>query len=138
MYQLDKDARKSIVGVTVTSFTLDDDREGATLEGIRDGQSVKFRLVVDADCCSNTWIESVIEESALVGHTITDIEDLELPDDSPVNGDRHTALGEDFYEDEMAFYGLAITTERGKCVIDYRNSSNGYYGGSMMLSEVAV
>ena len=132
----DEDIRKKLVGVKVTYFALHDDHEGADLEGERDGQPVKFRFTVDADCCSHTWIESVIEESALVGYTITAIDDLELPNNEPANGNEKTTT--ENYEEEMSFYGLAITTERGKCVLDYRNSSNGYYGGSMDVSEVAA
>ena len=33
--------------------------------------------------------------------------------------------------DEVEFYGLSIKTDKGEIVIDYRNSSNGYYGGSL-------
>jgi hypothetical protein len=31
----------------------------------------------------------------------------------------------------IAFYGLKITTDKGDIIIDYRNSSNGYYGGNL-------
>lgn len=31
----------------------------------------------------------------------------------------------------MAYYGCKITTGKGYALIDYRNSSNGYYGGSL-------
>ena len=34
----------------------------------------------------------------------------------------------------VAYYGLKITTDNGRAVIDYRNSSNGYYGGSLELA----
>jgi hypothetical protein len=132
-----RDDRKKLVGVKVTAFKLDDDHEGADLEGERDGerdgQPVKFRFTVYGDCCSHTWIESVIEESALVGYTITAIDDLELPNNEPANGVDKTTT--ENYEEEMSFYGLAITTERGKCILDYRNSSNGYYGGSMDIVQ---
>jgi hypothetical protein len=129
-------ARQELIGVLVDSFSLDDDHEGATLKGTKDSVPIEFRLVVDADCCSNTWIESIIEESALVWHTIVSTEDLDLPGVA-ANGNDHTALGENFYEDEMTFYGFAITTDRGKCVLDYRNSSNGYYGGSLSIKKIS-
>ena len=35
--------------------------------------------------------------------------------------------------DCVKYYGLKITTEHGRAVIDYRNDSNGYYGGSIEL-----
>lgn len=130
---IDEGVRKSMAGVRITGFTVDDDRLGAWLDGERDGQPVRYRFDVEGDCCSDTWIESVIEESALIGHTILSVEDISLPDGTSANGNDRTTHG--FYEDEMTFYALAITTDRGKCVIDYRNSSNGYYGGSMIITE---
>jgi hypothetical protein len=33
--------------------------------------------------------------------------------------------------DVLAFYGCKISTDGGEIVIDYRNDSNGYYGGSL-------
>jgi len=35
--------------------------------------------------------------------------------------------------DCVAYYGLKITTEKGRAMIDYRNDSNGYYGGWLGL-----
>jgi hypothetical protein len=37
--------------------------------------------------------------------------------------------------DVVAYYGLKITTETGIAVLDYRNDSNGYYGGSLEVVE---
>lgn len=31
----------------------------------------------------------------------------------------------------IKYYGFKITTSKGHIIIDYRNSSNGYYGGSL-------
>jgi len=117
-----------MIGVTVTRFEVDSDREGAWLEGTKNGTALKFRFEVEADCCSKTWIEGIAEESALVGHTIRAVEDIDMPD-----------LGQSDKrdDDEIKYYGLAITTERGRCVIDYRNASNGYYGGSMRITKAA-
>ena len=134
----DKDARASLVGTKVLAFKLYPDREGAALLGERNGTQVLYRFRVEADCCSHTWIEDVLEADALVGHTIASVENLMLPPNyqlhAPANGCKHTTLG--YYEDVMRFYGLAITTERGRCVIDYRNSSNGYYGGDLDIRQV--
>lgn len=37
--------------------------------------------------------------------------------------------------DCVEYYGLKITTDKGRAVIDYRNNSNGYYGGSLELAN---
>ncbi|MNC82782.1 hypothetical protein D3C76_1797080 [compost metagenome] len=31
----------------------------------------------------------------------------------------------------LQFYGAKISTDRGDMIIDYRNESNGYYGGDI-------
>jgi len=133
MTNYDFSGAQKLVGLTVTSIDLSDDRTTLILTGERDGAQATYRLETEGDCCSQTWIEGVYEESALIGHTIAKAEELKLT--TAFNGNDHTALGEGFYEDGMAFYGLALSTERGRFVIDYRNSSNGYYGGSIKVTE---
>jgi len=39
--------------------------------------------------------------------------------------------------DEVAYYGLRITTTKGRAVLDYRNTSNGYYGGGLDVTRYA-
>ena len=124
----------ALVGMTVERVELDAERETMTLHGTKGGAAVKAYLETEGDCCSQTWIESVIEEDALIGRTIIAVEDLELS--APFNGNEKTV--HDKYEDSMEFYGFAMRTERGKCVIDYRNSSNGYYGGDIRVRLVPV
>lgn len=45
-------------------------------------------------------------------------------------------LGKEPVEDEeyeyLQFYGFKLQTEKGDVVIEYRNSSNGYYGGDLV------
>ena len=38
---------------------------------------------------------------------------------------------EEHREDVIQFYGFKVSTDKGVLVIDYRNESNGYYGGSL-------
>lgn len=73
----------------------------------------------DADCCSSTWIEHVELPALGFPATVLSAEALDLPgseDDHPVH-------------DCLQVYGLKVTTDKGDLIIDYRNSSNGYYGG---------
>lgn len=45
-------------------------------------------------------------------------------------------LGEDDYgNQEIQYYGFHIRTENGDCTIDYRNQSNGYYGGNLSWDD---
>lgn len=69
----------------------------------------------DGDCCSDTWIENIEMPAGGLPAKILNIEDLDLPSDS----------------NELALYGLKFTTDKGDFVLDYRNESNGYYGGDL-------
>jgi len=75
----------------------------------------------DADCCSYTWVEHIELPALGFPATVIAIADLDLPG-SDNNHPEHDCL---------QVYGLKITTDRGDIIIDYRNSSNGYYGGSL-------
>lgn len=77
----------------------------------------------DGDCCSYSWIEEVQGIDQLIGSPVVAVEDIDMPDRP---GNRY---GHD--EDVMAYYGCKITTQKGYALIDYRNSSNGYYGGNL-------
>ena len=98
----------------------------------KDRLAVKFVLAggeeviarCDADCCSYTWIEGV-EFPSLPAKVIS-VEDIEMPYATPPGG--KNGPGD---PDSVEFYGLRVITDRGHLVIDYRNDSNGYYGGSL-------
>jgi len=85
-------------------------------------------LEVDEDCCSHSWIESLDLPNNLFG-TISKVEDIPMPDLGNINTEKHKKVA------CVKYYGLKITTNRGSCVIDYRNDSNGYYGGSIYLRK---
>lgn len=76
----------------------------------------------DGDCCSYSWIETVEMPALGIPFKVIGIEDLDLPGS---DGNHH-----DY--DCLSVYGAKITTDKGEMVIDYRNSSNGYYGGNIV------
>ena len=104
-------------------MTISDDGEQITFD-CADRPSVTLKTY--GDCCSYTWIESLDAPDALLG-TVRSVEDIDMPNLGNIDGSKHTDV------DQVAYYGLKIVTERGVCVIDYRNDSNGYYGGSLGL-----
>lgn len=73
--------------------------------------------VTDADCCSESWVESI--ETPARGFPATVFEVVEVPMPDPQDGPQEVTVA----------YGLRISTDKGEIVIEYRNSSNGYYGG---------
>jgi len=111
-----------LVGKTIKTVYLE--KSGDAIKFVlSDGSEVTARA--DGDCCSHTWIEDVIDPEAMIGAEVLEAENIDLPEHL------QTPTKHDHFEDEMEYYGFAIKTWRGVCTIAYRNSSNGYYGGSL-------
>lgn len=95
-----------------------------------DNQAIKFVLNnekeivarADDDCCSYTWIENIDGIEQILNSPIVSVEDIELPERESI---KHPD------SDVVAYYGLKIISEKGFATIDYRNDSNGYYGGDL-------
>lgn len=115
-----------LIGATITTHHLDP--RGAYLQlALLDARPIRLRT--EGDCCSTTWIESIDLPSVLHGRILA-VEDIPMPDRGNVGTQKHPSV------ECVAYYGLKITTEHGVAVIDYRNDSNGYYGGSLKLETV--
>lgn len=105
-----------IIGKTITALEVSDDKQALRFV-LTDGECI---VDTDADCCSYTWIEHIELPALGFPALVINVEDIEMPD-----------LGDMEGRDVVAYYGCKITTDRGEIVIDYRNDSNGYYGGSL-------
>lgn len=114
-------AQHILVGKTIIGIDLSDDRQAIRFR-LADGDPIVARC--DGDCCSHTWIEDVLTPESALGEVIN-AEDVDLPEHL------RQKTKTDNYEEEMAYYGFVIDTAKGRCVLAYRNSSNGYYGGSL-------
>lgn len=106
-----------LIGKRITAVYLASDKKALRFD-VEDAEPVVAR--VDGDCCSATWIESLDTPGLLIGGTVTAVEDLNMPD-----------LGQPDEYEVIAYYGCKVRTTKGDCVIDYRNESNGYYGGNI-------
>jgi hypothetical protein len=109
-----------LIGKTLTGMKIAEDRQ-ALLFQTSQGDVV---VNVDADCCSYTWVEHVELPALGFPALVTAVEDLDMPENT-----EPSTFHKD--PDSLAFYGCKISTDRGEIVIDYRNDSNGYYGGSL-------
>lgn len=76
-----------------------------------------------ADCCSETWFSDIVGVANLFQQKIMAIEILEFGE---------VEDGRSRQEVDEA-YGVKLKTTSGYVDIAYRNSSNGYYGGSVSL-----
>lgn len=96
---------------------------------------------VDGDCCSWSYFHDFYGVENLLGSTVRAFESVELSEGDP--GWRKETwddgAGMVDYED-IQVYGFRLTFEHPKfgdmsAVLSFRNSSNGYYGGDMNVTD---
>jgi hypothetical protein len=122
---------KTITGIFIgdRTGTIDNPREhepniGEFIKFTTDAGDVMFRL--DGDCCSESWFSDITGYDALVGATVTLVEPVEFSEEEQKKQIEDGRCRQDVDE----IYGYKITTDKGRADIWFRNSSNGYYGGS--------
>jgi hypothetical protein len=105
-----------MIGKTILAMKIAEDRKAILF--VTDAGDVIAKT--DGDCCSNSWVENIETPAMGFPAKVLAIEDLNMPD-----------LGQPVEYDVLAYYGCKVSTDKGDFVIDYRNSSNGYYGGNL-------
>lgn len=131
-----------LIGKTIIAMNIASD--GLALQIITsDKEEIIVR--VDGDCCSHTWIEHVQLPPLGFPALVTDVDELTFEyDDPPVEEPFNSQMEDNEYgeydddDDDYEYddsviveYGCAIRTLKGDILIEYRNSSNGYYGGNL-------
>lgn len=117
------DALKIIYYESIHSISLDNTK---TLLTITFGLVVEHsRVVLHAvgDCCSSSWIEHISYSPDVLGSHITSITHDEL---APIEPNEDTLI---------QVYQTHLHTPKGAITLEYRNESNGYYGGWLELVE---
>ena len=109
--------KEDLIGSVITSLKIADDKMAIKLTF----EDKEFIVKCDADCCSHTWIEHI--EMCDLPAKIVSIQNLDLEREDNSDGEF------------IQFYGCKIITDKGEIVIDYRNSSNGYYGGNLSWGD---
>ncbi len=110
---------KELVGKTVNKVYISDDKELLKFE-INDGESVVYHA--EKDCCNDVWFNHVNGLQNLIGATVISVYDK--PDIDNATPTR---------QDMDIVYGWTVITVNGYFDVEMRNSSNGYYGGSLAL-----
>lgn len=107
-----------LIGHTVEAVYVNEDK--TALAFLTEVGPLVF--VAYGDCCSSTWVEHVTLD--FKRGEVTQITYPEMPDDP--NDDR---------DEVVSCYGANINIGyRGTIAVEYRNGSNGYYGGNMQYT----
>jgi hypothetical protein len=109
-----------LVGKTVKALFKND--EGTYLRFVLDDDSEQLYFT-EGDCCSKSWVEQIIGLEALIGQKINSVKDY------------HLETKDDPIHDVLNLYKCTLNTSAGRFDIEYRNASNGYYGGSIEFEQ---
>lgn len=117
-------AMKELEGKVVTGLAVSACASYLRFE-LRGGARLCYQA--DGDCCSESWFADIVGVGALLGSEVRKVVELDL-------GGYDIKDGRCKQEEDLA-YGHQLQTPKGRVDIIFRNSSNGYYGGSLMICE---
>ena len=112
---------KELVGRKILSYKLEN--EGDELTFFTDKGKIVYNTY--GDCCSVSWFSDVYNFDALLGQVVNEVVERQKWSDEETK--KAEAQGN---YDVLSLYGYLIKTDKGTCDIEFRNDSNGYYGGS--------
>lgn len=102
-----------LIGKKIKQIFRNGDRE--LYFRLKGGKVLGYRT--EGDCCSSSWFQHLDGIEALLDATVESIDS------------RCDTLKIDEWDSRTLQYGIGIRTDKGYATIEYRNSSNGYYGG---------
>lgn len=114
---------KELIGKKVTGLLINDDQ---SVLAFYTDQGV---IAYDAwgDCCSESWFADITGVSALLYGTVQTVDEVSMEGYNVEDGRSRQGYDE--------AYGYKLITDKGCVDIVFRNSSNGYYGGSIELMQ---
>lgn len=114
-YQGWRDPFADVIGKALSAVEIAADKESFVLR-FTDGSRAVY--LVEGDCCSYSWVEHVDVPPDALGQPILSVEeyDVETVEEHPEH-------------DCLQVYQTRLETTKGTVALEYRNSSNGYYGG---------
>jgi hypothetical protein len=119
----------------LASVVLAEDKSTITFT-FENGTEAVFRA--EGDCCSSSWIEHLDVPPDAIGEKL-----IGIADGGAVPWDGHEctprkedadgyAYGNECGHDSLSVYNTRFRTAKGDIVLEYRNDSNGYYGGYLV------
>jgi hypothetical protein len=127
IHSVTEQAEKALIGNVVAKLEVTSDCARFTLA---DGTT--FDLGVEGDCCSCSYYESVQNPEWLLGQEVRSIDWNAETGASYTDEQRAKDEAQNHY---IAVYGFSISTDKGTCVFEFRNDSNGYYGGYLAKGD---
>ena len=115
---------ESLVGKTVDEISVSEDKDLIAFQC--NATKEVFLFSAYRDCCSKTWIEEVTFDS---GFLPAEIDSVKEEEGGSVDHPEH---------DHLQTYYIRLKSKKdygNTALITFKNSSNGYYGGSLEKYE---
>lgn len=113
---------KELIGKKVLTVFMNNNKDKFSIF-FDDNTTARFH--VEGDCCSSSWIEHLTYPDDLKEAEILDITEQTME------------AREDPEYEYLQVYETRFRTTKGDIVLEYRNSSNGYYGGYLVLESIS-
>lgn len=110
---------KELIGKKISGLRINEDQSILVFD--TDQGTVGYETY--GDCCSESWFADITGVSAMLGGTVQTVEEVSMDGYNVEDGRTRQEYDE--------AYGYKLTTDKGYADIVFRNSSNGYYGGSI-------
>lgn len=108
---------KILEGKTIKKVVISDDK---LVIKFLDQNNEEFIFATEGDCCNTVWIEHVNGIKLILGSIIHKVEEIPYREAGP---DERSPE-----DDALDIFGYKLFGG-GYCIIECRNSHNGYYGG---------
>jgi hypothetical protein len=118
---MDAPLMQELFGKTICNIFLDESATYLLLVD-QDGEWYAYKAV--GDCCSETWFESISNPENIIDSPIIEV-DAKDECESELKGFWNDKDKEEY----IRVYGYTLKTIKGCTDIEFRNASNGYYGG---------
>jgi hypothetical protein len=117
-----------LVGKTIERVLISSNKMELGFE-LTGGERMAF--YTDGDCCSQSWIEAVENVDSLIGGKVTGANEIDMGDVTDTY-DEADPPPQEFVQ----AYGVEVSVEgRPTFKLEFRNASNGYYGGSLRKAK---
>lgn len=120
---------RSMIGRKIASIEI---RGGKTQIVFKFSDGHVRTFDVKGGCCSQSWIEHLEFPTniiTVVGGTV-----IRVRDSAPIT-QNHNDHDHQYRGHRKQVYNTVVSTDLGDIVIEYRNSSNGFYGGSLSTPD---
>ncbi|MDA8355546.1 MAG: hypothetical protein M0Z95_04440 [Actinomycetota bacterium] len=106
----------ALAGEKIASVGTTEDKDSLVF-GLVDGRTLTYMAM--GDCCSGSWIEHLTVPPDIAGAEVISCKEVEMGE---FDDDGET----------IRVYQTAFQTGKGEIVVEYRNASNGNYGGWLL------